>query len=337
MRILGIETSCDETGVAIYDEHNGLLINKVYSQMLLHANYGGVVPELAARHHIKKIGSLIQCILQETKLTPREIDGIAYTAGPGLSGSLLTGASFGRSLAFALNIPSLQINHLEGHIFTPFIENNNPIFPFVSLIISGSNTLLVNVIQLGKYQLLGHTIDDAVGEAFDKIAQLLGLKYPGGSKLSQLARQGKKNRFILPRPLINRPGLDFSFSGLKTYTTTLFHKEKHDIQTKADIARSFEDAIIDILLIKSQRALDLTKVTQLVIVGGVSSNNTLRSNFNNFSFAKKILYGSPEFCTDNGAMIAYVGFLRFKHGQQSSNLKINVYPRWSLNNLFEVF
>ncbi|MEI4259773.1 MAG: tRNA (adenosine(37)-N6)-threonylcarbamoyltransferase complex transferase subunit TsaD [Candidatus Dasytiphilus stammeri] len=334
MRVLGIETSCDETGVAIYDEKKGLLINKVYSQMLLHANYGGVVPELAARNHIKKIVPLIQSLLKETTLNIRDINGIAYTVGPGLSGSLLVGSSFGRSLAFALDIPALPINHLEGHIFTPFIDKNPPIFPFVSLVISGSHTLLVNVIKLGSYQLLGQTIDDAVGEAFDKIAHLLGLEYPGGSKLSNLAHHGRKDRFTLPRPLINRPGLDFSFSGLKTYTANLVKKENNDMQTQADIARAFEDAVIDSLLMKSKRALEFTKINQLVIVGGVSANRHLRSSFNKLIDSRNILYARPELCTDNGAMIAYAGFLRLKNGEQYQELTINVYPRWSINKLF---
>ncbi|WWO99533.1 MAG: tRNA (adenosine(37)-N6)-threonylcarbamoyltransferase complex transferase subunit TsaD [Candidatus Dasytiphilus stammeri] len=340
MRILGIETSCDETGVAIYDKQNGLLVNKIYSQITLHADYGGVVPELAARDHIRKLAPLISLTLKESKLNINEIDAVAYTAGPGLISSLLVGASLGHALAFSLKIPAIPINHLEGHIFAPFLEKKKPSFPFLALLISGSHTQLIKVINVGIYELLGDSLDDAVGESFDKIAKLLGFDYPGGAMLSNLALQGLKGRFTFPRPMTDRPGLDFSFSGLKTYAANMINNHNKDDQSRADIAYAFEDAIIDTLMIKCKRAIQQTKIKQLVVVGGVSANNTLRSRFQKITrtLAVEIFYARPEFCTDNGAMIAYAGMVKLDQNDkkirtENSLLSINVNPYWSLTEL----
>ncbi|WWP02714.1 MAG: tRNA (adenosine(37)-N6)-threonylcarbamoyltransferase complex transferase subunit TsaD [Candidatus Dasytiphilus stammeri] len=338
MRVLGIETSCDDTGVAIYDDNTGLLANNLYSQ-ILHADYGGVVPELAARDHIKEIIPLIKKSLQDAKLTSKDIDGIAYTAGPGLVSSLLIGANIACSLAFAWNVPAIAINHLEGHILTPLLEekDNQPNFPFISLLISGSHTQLINVANLGQYYLLGESIDDAVGEAFDKTANLLGLDYPGGLKLSILAQRGIKDRFIFPRPMLKN-GLDFSFSGLKTYVANFIRKQTNDEQTRADIACAFEKAISDILTIKCERAIKQTKINQLVISGGVSSNTTLRFYLKKMMIkcGGTLFCSRPEFCTDNGAMIAYVGLLRLKNGEKNYSLSVNVQPRWAVTDLLPI-
>ncbi|WWP00894.1 MAG: tRNA (adenosine(37)-N6)-threonylcarbamoyltransferase complex transferase subunit TsaD [Candidatus Dasytiphilus stammeri] len=340
MRVLGIETSCDETGVAIYDDKNGLLSNQLYSQIHLHADYGGVVPELAARDHIMKIIPLVNAALKEAKLNARDIDGIAYTAGPGLVGALLVGASFGKALAFSWKIPALEINHLEAHLLAPLLENPPPTFPFIGLLISGSHTQLVNVIDIGIYNLLGETLDDAVGEAFDKTAKLLGFDYPGGSKLSSLAQLGSRGRFNFPRPMIEKPGLDFSFSGLKTYTAKIIRESNHNNeQTKADIAYAFEEAVIDTLIIKCKLALEHTKLNRLVVVGGVSANFTLRSRFQKMmnQFGGHVFYARPEFCTDNGAMIAYTGTIRMSTMiNKITTLSIKVYPRWSLADISPV-
>ncbi|WWP00396.1 MAG: tRNA (adenosine(37)-N6)-threonylcarbamoyltransferase complex transferase subunit TsaD [Candidatus Dasytiphilus stammeri] len=336
MRVLGIETSCDETGVAIYDDKNGLLSNQLYSQIHLHADYGGVVPELAARDHIMKIIPLVNAALKEAKLNTRDIDGIAYTAGPGLVGALLVGASFGKALAFSLKIPALEINHLEAHLLSSLLENPPPTFPFIGLLISGSHTQLVNVIDIGIYHLLGETRDDAVGEAFDKTAKLLGFDYPGGSKLSSLAQRGSRGRFYFPRPMIEKSGLDFSFSGLKTYAAKIIRKydqNHNDEQTKADIAHAFEEAVIDTLIIKCKLALEHTKLNRLVVVGGVSANFTLRYKLKQMmnQLGGRVFYARPEFCTDNGAMIAYTGIIRMSTMiNKIPTLSIKVYPRWSL-------
>ncbi|WWO97544.1 MAG: tRNA (adenosine(37)-N6)-threonylcarbamoyltransferase complex transferase subunit TsaD [Candidatus Dasytiphilus stammeri] len=339
MRVLGIETSCDDTGVAIYDKNIGLLANKISSQITLHADYGGVVPELAARDHIRKLAPLIDLIFKETKLNLHDINAVAYTAGPGLISSLLVGASLAHALAFSLNIPAIPINHLEGHILTPFLEpKQQPFFPFIALLISGSHTQLIKVRNVGIYELLGKSLDDAVGEAFDKIAKLLGFDYPGAAMLSNLALQGSKGKFHFPRPMTDRPGLDFSFSGLKTYATNIIKNHNKDDQTRADIAYAFEDAIIDTLMIKCKRAIAETKIQRLVIVGGVSANNTLRSRFQEmmFTLGGEIFYAHPTFCTDNGAMIAYAGILKLEQ-YKKANIKIehslasiNVNPCWSL-------
>ncbi|VFS61115.1 t(6)A37 threonylcarbamoyladenosine biosynthesis protein [Leminorella grimontii] len=258
MRILGIETSCDETGVAIYDDERGLLADQLYSQVKLHADYGGVVPELASRDHVRKTVPLIQAAMKQAGLTPADIDGVAYTAGPGLIGALLVGATIGRSLAMAWNVPAVAVHHMEGHLLAPMLEDNPPEFPFVALLVSGGHTQLISVTGVGQYSLLGESIDDAAGEAFDKTAKLLGLDYPGGPMLSKMAQAGTAGRFTFPRPMTDRPGLDFSFSGLKTYAANTVRQSGDDEQSKADIARAFEDAVVDTLAIKCRRALDET-------------------------------------------------------------------------------
>lgn len=338
MKVLGIETSCDETGIAIYDDEQGLIANQLYSQIKLHADYGGVVPELASRDHIRKTVPLIQAALKEANLTSADIDGVAYTAGPGLVGALMVGASIGRSLAYAWNVPAVAVHHMEGHLLAPMLEDNPPQYPFVALLVSGGHTQLISVTGIGQYHLMGESIDDAAGEAFDKTAKLLGLDYPGGAKLSKLAEQGDSSRFHFPRPMTDRPGLDFSFSGLKTAAANTIHQYNQgvelDEQTKADIARAFEEALVDTLLIKSRRALDQTGFNRLVIAGGVSANKTLRNKLAELMAQRKgqVYYPRIEFCTDNGAMIAYAGMIHLKQ-QQYSDLAINVRPRWPLSEL----
>lgn len=277
MRILGIETSCDETGIAIYDDEQGILANQLYSQIKLHADYGGVVPELASRDHVRKTIPLIQAALKEANLTAKDLDGVAYTAGPGLVGALLVGATVGRALAFAWDLPAVPVHHMEGHLLAPMLEDNPPEFPFVALLVSGGHTQLISVTGMGQYELLGESIDDAAGEAFDKTAKLLGLDYPGGPMLSKMAQQGEAGRFVFPRPMTDRPGLDFSFSGLKTFAANTIRNNESDDQTRADIARAFEDAVVDTLAIKCKRALEQTGFKRLVMAGGVSANRTLRA------------------------------------------------------------
>lgn len=334
MRILGIETSCDETGVAIYDDRQGLLADQLYSQVKLHADYGGVIPELASRDHVRKTVPLIQAALKQANLTAADIDGIAYTAGPGLVGALLVGATVGRSLALAWNVPAVAVHHMEGHLLAPMLEDNPPEFPFVALLVSGGHTQLISVTGIGQYELLGESIDDAAGEAFDKTAKLLGLDYPGGPMLSKMAQQGVAGRFTFPRPMTDRPGLDFSFSGLKTFAANTIRQSGDDEQTKADIARAFEDAVVDTLAIKCRRALDETGFNRLVMAGGVSANRTLRSKMTDIMKQRKgeVFYARPEFCTDNGAMIAYAGMVRLKAGE-ATGLEVSVRPRWPLDQL----
>ena len=334
MRVLGIETSCDETGIAIYDDAAGLLANQLYSQVKLHADYGGVVPELASRDHVRKTLPLIQAALEEAGLQAKDIDAVAYTAGPGLVGALLVGATIGRSLAFAWDVPAIAVHHMEGHQLAPMLEDNPPEFPFVALLVSGGHTQLIGVTGIGEYTLLGESVDDAAGEAFDKTAKLLGLDYPGGPMLSKMAQQGVEKRFIFPRPMTDRPGLDFSFSGLKTFTANTIRDNSDDPQTRADIARAFEDAVVDTLAIKCRRALDQCGFTRLVIAGGVSANRTLRSRLAEMMQKRggEVFYARPEFCTDNGAMIAYAGMVRLKGGTHAG-LNITVRPRWPLAEL----
>ncbi|MSE14305.1 tRNA (adenosine(37)-N6)-threonylcarbamoyltransferase complex transferase subunit TsaD [Pantoea agglomerans] len=334
MRILGIETSCDETGIAIYDDEAGLLANQLYSQVKLHADYGGVVPELASRDHVRKTVPLIQAALKEAGLEPQQIDAVAYTAGPGLVGALLVGATFGRALAFAWKVPAVPVHHMEGHLLAPMLEENPPEFPFVALLVSGGHTQLISVTGIGEYALLGESIDDAAGEAFDKTAKLLGLNYPGGPMLSKMAQQGTAGRFTFPRPMTDRPGLDFSFSGLKTFAANTIRANDDDAQTRADIARAFEDAVVDTLSIKCKRALDQTGFKRLVIAGGVSANRTLREQMAIMMQKRggEVFYARPEFCTDNGAMIAYAGMVRLKGGTRGE-LSVSVRPRWPLSEL----
>lgn len=334
MRVLGIETSCDETGIAIYDDAAGLLANQLYSQVKLHADYGGVVPELASRDHVRKTVPLIQAALKEAGLQAQDIDAVAYTAGPGLVGALLVGATIGRSLAFAWDVPAIPVHHMEGHLLAPMLEENPPAFPFVALLVSGGHTQLISVTGIGEYTLLGESVDDAAGEAFDKTAKLLGLDYPGGPMLSKMAEQGTERRFVFPRPMTDRPGLDFSFSGLKTFAANTIRENSNDDQTRADIARAFEDAVVDTLAIKCKRALEQTGFKRLVIAGGVSANRTLRSKMADVMKARggEVFYARPEFCTDNGAMIAYAGLVRLKGGTRAE-LSVTVRPRWPLAEL----
>lgn len=339
MRILGIETSCDETGVAIYDEQQGLIANQLYSQIEMHADYGGVVPELASRDHIRKTLPLIDAALKEANLTASDIDGVAYTAGPGLVGALLVGSTIARSLAYAWQVPALGVHHMEGHLLAPMLEETPPEFPFVALLVSGGHTQLVKVDNVGEYELLGESIDDAAGEAFDKTAKLLGLDYPGGAALAKLAEKGTPERFHFPRPMTDRPGLDFSFSGLKTFAANTINANLNesgelDEQTRCDIAHAFQQAVIDTLLIKCRRALQQTGYKRLVIAGGVSANKQLRADLAELmkQIGGDVFYPRPQFCTDNGAMIAYAGFLRLKNGEQT-DLAVSVKPRWAMTDL----
>lgn len=330
MKILGIETSCDETGVAIYDTEKGLLADELFSQVALHAQYGGVVPELASRDHIRKISPLITSVLEHAQLSMQDLEGIAYTSGPGLIGALMVGASVGRSLAWGLGIPALAVHHMEGHLLAPMLEENPPKFPFIALLVSGGHTMLVNVEAIGKYQILGESLDDAAGEAFDKTAKMLGLDYPGGPILAALAEQGETGLYDFPRPMVNRPGLDFSFSGLKTFTLTTWQNSNQTEQDKANIARAFQDAVVDTLFLKCRRALKQTGHKRLVVAGGVGANKYLREKLQQLD--AHIFFPRLKFCTDNGAMIAYAGAMRLKAGQHEKAI-IQTRPRWSLEAL----
>jgi len=313
MRVLGIETSCDETGVAIYDEHQGLIVDLLYSQVDLHKEYGGVVPELASRDHIRKTLPMIREALIDGDCKPGEIDGIAYTCGPGLVGALMVGASIAKSLALAWDIPSLGIHHMEGHLLAARLTPDPPDYPFVALLVSGGHTQLLACEKPGHYDLLGESQDDAAGEAFDKVAKMLGLGYPGGPEIARIALNGSHDRFRFPRPMTNRPGLDFSFSGLKTYTLNTLHDlDVVTDQDKADIAHAFQAAVIDTIRIKCQRALEYSGLSTLVIAGGVSANIELRNTLQAMGEESgcNIHYPEPRLCTDNGAMIAYAGFER---------------------------
>jgi N6-L-threonylcarbamoyladenine synthase len=341
MKILGIETSCDDTGVAIYDSERHVIYHEVYSQTDMHNHYGGVVPELASRDHIQRIIPLLKSVLQKAALNIHQIDGIAYTAGPGLIGALLVGASFARSLAWSLNIPVVSIHHMEGHLLAPLLEDSSPSFPFLALLVSGGHTQLVHVGKIGEYQILGDTLDDAVGEAFDKTAKLLGLGYPGGAALSRLAEKGDSTRFHFSRPMTGRPGLDFSFSGLKTQVLSAVRKispdNNLDEQTKANIAASFQEAVIDTLIIKCRRALEKTGLNQLVVAGGVSANTLLQHKLQILLKEKsgKVYFPRLEFSTDNGAMIAFAGYHRLDAGQ-CDDLKIKAMARWEMEDLISL-
>lgn len=339
MRVIGIESSCDETGVAIYDSEAGLLGHALYSQAEMHGEYGGVVPELASRDHIRRLIPLLDEVLAQTGSKREQIDGIAYTAGPGLVGALLVGSAFGRSLAWAWGIPAVGVHHLEGHLLAPMLEPEHPELPFMALLVSGGHTLLIRVDALGQYQICGETVDDAVGEAFDKTAKLLGLGCPGGPALERLAQQGRSDRFRFPRPMTDRPGLDFSFSGLKTFTMNTLHNEqkKPDVdetQLKADIAHAFQHAAVDTLVIKCRRALQQTGLTQLVVAGGVGANAYLRARLDQLGqdIGASVYYPRLEFCTDNGAMIAFAGCLRLQAGQ-TEGPGFNVRARWAIDHL----
>ncbi len=331
MIVLGVETSCDETAAAVYDSTQGLLANQIYSQIPLHARYGGVVPELASRDHIRQTLPLIRAALQEANLTASAIDGIAYTKGPGLVGALLVGATVARSLAWAWQVPAIGVHHLEAHLLAVMLEPTTPEPPFIALLVSGGHTQLIAVNGERQYQLLGETVDDAVGEAFDKTAKLLGLSYPGGPALSKLADQGDTQRFNFPRPMISHPDLNFSFSGLKTFAANCFHQHQPDSQLRADIAAAFQHAVVDTLWIKCRRALKQIQSQCLVVVGGVGANRQLRQRLQQEmqALGGTVYYPRPEFCTDNAAMVAYTG-LRHLQAGESDSLAIEVKPRWEL-------
>lgn len=343
--VLGIETSCDETAVAVYNKHRGLLSHCIYSQIDLHGQYGGVVPELAARDHIRKLLPLIDQSLEKANITKSDLDGIAYTSGPGLVGALLVGTMLARTIAQCLNIPSLGIHHMEGHMLAPLLEDRIPKLPFIALLVSGGHTLLVKVEKLGKYQILGESIDDAAGEAFDKTAKILGLGYPGGAALAKLAESGDNSVYDFPRPMVNKPNLDFSFSGLKTAALNTWQKSNKTDIDKANIAACFQDAVVDTLFLKCKRALLENNINQLVIAGGVSANKNLRVKLNTLmqNINGELYLPRPEYCTDNGAMIAYAGFLRLAAGQQDAKIDLDnletislVKPRWPITELSEI-
>jgi len=338
MLILGLETSCDETGVALYDTERGLLAHALFSQVDIHVEYGGVVPELASRDHVRKTLPLIEEVLAEAGCMAADIDGVAYTAGPGLVGALMVGTTLARALAWGWGVPVLGVHHMEGHLLAPMLEEEHPEFPFVALLVSGGHTQLVRVDGIGEYRLLGESLDDAAGEAFDKAAKMLGLPYPGGPHIARLAQQGDPARFDFPRPMVNRPGLDFSFSGLKTFTlnTVQACRDAGELteQDKCDIARAFEDAVVATLVIKCRRALKQEGLKTLVIAGGVSANVNLRSGLDK-ALAKeggRVFYPAPVFCTDNGAMIAYAGAQRLLAGQVD-DADTRVRPRWPMQEL----
>jgi N6-L-threonylcarbamoyladenine synthase len=344
MRVLGIETSCDETGIAIYDSEKGIVAHTLYSQVDLHREYGGVVPELASRDHVRKMIPLLDEALQQAGLESQDIDGIAYTNGPGLVGALLVGSAFARSLAMAWDVPAIAVHHMEGHLLAPMLEETQPSLPFVALLVSGGHTQLVGVRQIGDYEILGESQDDAAGEAFDKAAKMLGLGYPGGPAVAALAEKGMPDRYTFPLPMVNRPGLDFSFSGLKTYTLNTVEDAREagilDEQHKADIALAFESAVVDTLTIKCARALKQTGMKTLVMAGGVSANKSLRAALKKRAAKEgfEVFYPRFDLCTDNGAMIAYAGYQRLRAGQrlrpgQSNELDFSARARWPLTEL----
>ncbi|MEM0912585.1 MAG: tRNA (adenosine(37)-N6)-threonylcarbamoyltransferase complex transferase subunit TsaD [Pseudomonadota bacterium] len=334
MKVLGIETSCDETGVAIFDSEKGLLSHQLYSQVKTHADYGGVVPELASRDHVRKIVPLVEEALSIANVEKQGLSGIAYTRGPGLIGALLAGASMAKALAYALDLPMVGVHHMEGHLLAPMLDETKPDFPFVALLVSGGHSMLVEVNGIGSYTVLGESADDAAGEAFDKTAKLLGLDYPGGPLLAKLAEQGHTGIYQFPRPMTDRPGLDFSFSGLKTFAANTIRASDETHQTKANIAKAFEEAVVDTLLIKCKRALKQTGLKRIVLAGGVAANRYLRNQLGVFAKQNKIdiFYPSFEFCTDNGAMIAYAGCMRLVAGE-STDKSAKVMPRWPLDKL----
>ena len=341
MIVLGIESSCDETGLAVYNSKRGLLAHVLHSQIALHGEYGGVVPELASRDHVRYLLPLAEQVLKKANITKAELDGIAYTAGPGLMGALMVGACTGRAMAMALGIPAVAVHHMEGHLLAPMLEESAPGFPFVALLVSGGHTLLAEVKGVGQYELLGESLDDAAGEAFDKTAKMLGLGYPGGPILAKLAEQGESVKYKFPRPMCDRPGLDFSFSGLKTFSLNTWQKEveqgNENEQTQANICRAFEDAVVDTLMIKCRRAIQQVGAKTLVIAGGVGANLRLRASLRAMMEKEggELFYPRVEFCTDNGAMIAYAGALRLEAGEREE-LVIGVRARWPMDELSAV-
>ena len=341
MRVLGIETSCDETGIAIYSQQHGLMAHRVHSQIDVHAHYGGVVPELASRDHIRYVRPLVDETVAASGLDLVDVDAVAYTTGPGLLGALLVGATFGKSLAFSLGRPALGIHHMEGHLLAPLMETPDLPTPFVALLVSGGHSQLILVRGIGDYELLGTTLDDAAGEAFDKTARLLQLGYPGGPKIAALADIGDATRFRFARPMTDRPGCDFSFSGLKTQVLTearrLVKTDQLDEQAKADLAASFQQAVVDTLVIKCERAIAKTGARVLVMSGGVSANRLLRQTLKSLETSGiQVAYPAPEFCTDNGAIIAFAGLMRLSHGQIDPTLATAIRPRWPLSDLSKV-
>jgi len=334
MIVLGIETSCDETGVAIYDSDLGLRAHALFSQVEIHAEYGGVVPEIASRDHVRKLLPLINQCLEKAGIARADIDAVAYTAGPGLIGALLVGTATGRSIALALGKPAIAVHHMEGHLLAPMLESDSLTIPFVALLVSGGHSMLVEVRTIGEYRILGETLDDAAGEAFDKTAKLRGLGYPGGPALAKLAVNGDPERFSFPRPMTNRPGLDLSFSGLKTHTRNLWLKSEQDETTQADIAAGFQQAVVDTLVIKCRRAMQHTRAQQLIIAGGVGANLALREALQQAGkkHGWKVSYPRLEFCTDNGAMIAFAGCQRLMAGE-STGLELKAFARWPLDQL----
>lgn len=349
MLVLGIESSCDETGVALYDTERGLLAHHLHTQMMMHAEYGGVVPELASRDHIRRLVPLTQACLDEAKLTYADIDAIAFTQGPGLGGALLAGSGYANALAFSLNKPVIPVHHLEGHLLSPLLAEEKPDFPFVALLVSGGHTQFMAVRGMGDYTLLGESVDDAAGEAFDKTAKLLGLPYPGGAQLSELAKLGSPDTFTFPRPMLHSHDLQMSFSGLKTAVLTAVEKVRAQTgsmelpeQTRYDICRAFQDAVVDVLLEKSKKALQDTGFRSLVVAGGVGANWKLREAFASLKVSQPVIKGQPkpkaeevkvyfppmEYCTDNGAMIAFAGAMRLHDARAASGF--NVKPRWPL-------
>jgi len=341
MRVLGIETSCDETGVGVFDGDRGLLAHAVYSQVEIHAEYGGVVPELASRDHVRKTLPLIRQVLSEAGLPKASIDGVAFTAGPGLIGALLVGAAVGRALAWAWGVPAIGVHHMEGHLLAPMLEVPAPDFPFVALLVSGGHTQLVEATAVGRYRLLGESLDDAAGEAFDKTAKILGLPYPGGPALAKLAEHGDPGRYRFPRPMTDRPGLDFSFSGLKTFTLNTLQRETartdDPARTRADIARALEEAVVETLVIKCRRALRQCASRRLVVAGGVGANRRLRARMDTMAAQEngEVFYPRLAFCTDNGAMIAYAGWQRLRAGQ-TEPLAFKPKARWLMEELSPV-
>jgi N6-L-threonylcarbamoyladenine synthase len=334
--VLGVETSCDETGVAVVDlarrgTAGGLLAHALYSQVRLHAEYGGVVPELASRDHVRKLLPLVRETLGRADLGVGGLAGVAYTAGPGLAGALLVGATAARALAWTLQVPAIGVHHMEGHLLAPLLEADPPAPPFVALLVSGGHSMLIEVAALGRYRLLGDTLDDAAGEAFDKTAKLMDLPYPGGPALAAVAGQGQPGRFRFARPMTERPGLDFSFSGLKTQVLLAWQASDRSEQTRADVARAFEEAIVETLVIKCRRALAATGARTLVVAGGVGANRQLRAQLAEAGAREgfRTHFPRPEFCTDNGAMIALAGALRLQAGQ-AETAQIMVRPRWDL-------
>jgi N6-L-threonylcarbamoyladenine synthase len=334
MKVLGIETSCDETAVAVYDGLRGLMANRVWSQIELHRPHGGVVPELASREHVERLLPMIADSLRDAGIAPQAIDGIAYTAGPGLIGALLVGATVARSLGYAWAVPVVGVHHLEGHLLAPQLEPGAPEFPFIALLVSGGHTMLVEVAGLGRYRILGETLDDAAGEAFDKTAKLLGLEYPGGPALAALAESGRDGVFEFPRPMLDRPGLDFSFSGLKTAVVVALRGRTLDAEVRADAARGFESAMVETLVAKALRALRQTGIWELVVAGGVGANRRLRAELAAAVVAAggRVHYPRPEFCTDNAAMIALAGHARLVAGEREA-LPVRARARWPLDDL----